>query len=348
MAMTPSHESHVCLRGRSSVPWLRYVARLGVPLLACGNALAQGVPASQATPITRPIRLVVPYVPGGLTDVLSRIVGPYIAEEFGQQVVIDNRGGGNSTIGTQLMARATPDGHTIGMIDAAFLINPSLLNKVPYETPKDFTPIGLVAIAPLLLVVHPAVPAKSVKELVGLAKVQPGKLVFGSAGNGSAVHLAAEQLRAAAGVNIVHVPYKGGGQAMGDVIGGQITMLFMVQGTARPHVQGGRVRALAHTGAKRSRAMPEVMTFTEAGFPSVEAATINGLVGPAGLPKDYVQRVNTRVARSMNTREMQEKMTDFGAEIHTNTPEEFAAWFRSEMVKWAKAVKDSGARVDNN
>ena len=136
--------------------------------------------------------------------------------------------------------------------------------------------------------------------------------------------------------------------AMGDVIGGQITMLFMVQGTARPHVQGGRVRALAHTGAKRSRAMPEVMTFTEAGFPSVEAATINGLVGPAGLPKDYVQRVNTRVARSMNTREMQEKMTDFGAEIHTNTPEEFAAWFRSEMVKWAKAVKDSGARVDNN
>jgi tripartite-type tricarboxylate transporter receptor subunit TctC len=294
------------------------------------------------------MRLIVPYVPGGLTDILSRIVGPYIAEEFGQQVVIDNRAGGNSTIGTQLIARATPDGHTIGMIDAAFLINPSLLTKVPYETPKDFTPIGLIAIAPLMLVVHPAVPAKSVKELAALAKAQPGKLVFGSAGNGSAVHLAGEQLRSAAGIDIVHIPYKGGGQAIGDVIGGQITMLFMVQGTGRPHVAGGRLRALAHTGAKRSRAMPELMTFTEAGFPSVEAATINGLVGPAGLPKDFVQRVNKRVTRAMNTREQQERLIDFGAELATNTPEQFAAWIRTEMIKWAKAVKDSGARVDNN
>jgi tripartite-type tricarboxylate transporter receptor subunit TctC len=310
--------------------------------------LVCAVAQAQTTQITRPIRLVVPYVPGGLTDTLSRIVGPHIAEEFGQQVVIDNRGGGNSTIGTQLMARATPDGHTIGMIDAAFLINPSLLSSVPYETPKDFTPIGLIAIAPLLLVVHPSVPAKSVKELVALAKAQPGKLVYGSAGNGSAVHLAAEQLRSAAGINIVHIPYKGGGQAMGDIIGGQLTMLFMVQGTAKPHVAGNRLRALAHTAPKRSRAMPEVMTFTEAGLPSVEAATINGLIGPAGLPKDFVQRVNARVARAMNTREQQDRLLDFGADITTNTPEQFAVWIRTEMVKWAKAVKDSGARVDNN
>lgn len=347
MVMTEINEQFF-MRGQRGGRVLQHVMLSCAAMALCAFAHAQNAPAAQSTPITRPIRLIVPYVPGGLTDTLSRIAGPYIAEEFGQQVVIDNRGGGNSTIGTQLIARAAPDGHTIGMIDAAFLINPSLLSKVPYETPKDFTPIGLIAIAPLLLVVHPSVPAKSVKELVGLAKAQPGKLVFGSAGNGSAVHLAAEQLRAAAGINIVHVPYKGGGQAMGDVIGGQITMLFMVQGTARPHVQGGRVRALAHTGAKRSRAMPEVMTFSEAGFPTVEAATINGLVGPAGLPKDYVQRVNTRVARAMNTREMQDKMIDFGAEIHTNTPDEFSAWIRSEMVKWAKAVKDSGARVDNN
>ncbi len=311
-------------------------------LLVCAAAQAQ------TTQITRPIRLVVPYVPGGLTDTLSRIVGPHIAEEFGQQVVIDNRGGGNSTIGTQLMARATPDGHTIGMIDAAFLINPSLLSSVPYETPKDFTPIGLVAIAPLVLVVNPGVPAKSVKELVALAKAQPGKLIFGSAGNGSAVHLAGEQFRAAAAINILHVPYKGTGQSLGDIIGGQLTMMFMVQGTAKPHVAGNRLRALAHTAAKRSRAMPEVMTFTEAGFPSVEAATINGLIGPAGLPKDFVQRVNARVARAMNTREQQDKLLDFGADVTTNTPEQFAVWIRTEMVKWAKAVKDSGARVDNN
>jgi tripartite-type tricarboxylate transporter receptor subunit TctC len=335
------------LQSKCSAPRCVPERSLRIVLLVVTTAVGAVVHA-QPTPITRPIRLIVPYVPGGLTDTLSRIVAPHIAAEFGQQVVIDNRAGGNSTIGTQLMARAAPDGHTIGMIDAAFLINPSLLSKVPYETPRDFTPIGLIAIAPLMLVVHPSVPAKSVRELVALAKAQPGKLTFGSAGNGSAVHLAGEQLRSAAGINILHIPYKGGGQAIGDVIGGQITMLFMVQGTGKPHVAAGRLRALAHTGAKRSRAMPELATFADAGFPGVEAATINGLVGPARLPADFVQRVNTRVARAMNTREQQDKLTDFGAEVSTNTPEQFAAWIRGEMVKWAKAVKDSGARVDNN
>jgi tripartite-type tricarboxylate transporter receptor subunit TctC len=247
-------------------------------------ALASCALAHAQTPINRPIRLIVPYVPGGLTDTLSRIVGPYISEELGQPVVIDNRTGANSTIGTQLMARAAPDGHTIGMIDAAFLINPSLLSSIPYETPKDFTPIGLIAVAPLILVVHPGVQAKTVKDLVALAKAQPGKLVYGSAGNGSAVHLAGEQLRSAAAINVLHVPYKGTGQAMGDILGGQLHMMFMVQGTARPHVAAGKLRALAVTAPKRTRAMPDVITFVEAGFPSVEAATINGLIGPAGLP----------------------------------------------------------------
>jgi tripartite-type tricarboxylate transporter receptor subunit TctC len=311
-------------------------------LLSCPLAHAQ------TAQINRPIRLIVPYVPGGLTDTLSRIVAPYIAEELGQQVVIDNRTGGNSTIGTQLMARAVPDGHTIGMIDAAFLINPSLLSHVPYETPKDFTPIGLIAVAPLVLVIHLTVPAKSVRELVALAKAQPGKLVFGSAGNGSAVHLAGEQLRSAAAIDILHVPYKGTGQAIGDILGGQLKMMFMVQGTAKPHVAGGKLRALAVTAPKRTRAMPEVITFTEAGFPTVEAATINGLIGPAGLPKDFVQRVNTTVARAMNTREQQERLLDFGADVATNTPEQFGAWIRTEMGKWAKVVKSSGARLDNN
>jgi len=324
-------------RSRGRLPVTALLAAL---LLGCTPVLAQ------TTQITRPIRLIVPYVPGGLTDILSRIVGPYIAEEFGQPVVIDNRAGGNSTIGTQLMARATPDGHTIGMIDAAFLINPSLLRSVPYETPKDFTPIGLIAIAPLVLVVHPTVPATSVKELIALAKAQPGKLVFGSAGLGTAVHLAGEQLRSAAAINILHVPYKGGGQAMGDILGGQLTMLFIVQGTAKPHVAAGKLRALAVTAPKRTRAMPQITTFVEAGLPSVEAATINGLVGPAGLPKDFVQRVNTTVARAMNTREQQERMLDFGADVVTNTPEQFSEWIRTEMVKWAKVVKSSGARLD--
>lgn len=336
-AAAPCSSSPARHHGLRRIPTTAILAAL---LVACTSAFAQ------TTQITRPIRLIVPYVPGGLTDVLSRIVGPYIGEEFGQSVVIDNRAGGNSTIGTQLMARAAPDGHTIGMIDAAFLINPSLLKSVPYETPKDFTPIGLIAIAPLVLVVHPSVPATNVKELVALAKAQPGKLVFGSAGLGTAVHLAGEQLRSAAAIDIVHVPYKGGGQAIGDILGGHLTMLFIVQGTAKPHVATGKLRALAVTAKKRTRAMPQVATFVEAGLPAVEAATINGLVGPAGLPKDFVQRVNSTVARAMNTREQQERMLDFGADVVTNTPEQFGDWIRTEMVKWATVVKSSGARLD--
>ena len=313
-----------------------------IPLLA--NAQGQNYP----TKITRPIRLIVPYVPGGLTDTLSRIAGPYIAEEFGQSVIIDNRPGGSSTIGTQLMAKAIPDGQTIGMIDAAFLINPTLLNKVPYETPGDFTPIGLIAIAPLILVTHPSLPVKSVKQLIALAKKQPGTLNFASAGNGSAVHLAGEQLQSAAKLKLLHIPYKGTGQALSDAVGGQVHMLFLVQGTAKPFVASGKLRGLAVTAAHRTRSMPQISTFIEEGLPDVEAATINGLVGPVGLPVDFVQRVNRTMARSMNAHEQQEKLIDYGAEVATNTPDEFRLWILNQMQKWAKAVKDSGVHVDNN
>jgi tripartite-type tricarboxylate transporter receptor subunit TctC len=285
-------------------------------------------------------------VPGGGTDTLSRLLGPYLSDEFGQQVVIDNRAGGSSTIGTQLIARATPDGHTIGMIDAAFVVNPSLLGKLPYDTLQDFTPVVLVATAPLVLVVHPAVAAKSVRELIALAKSQPGKLSFGSAGNGTAVHLAGEQLRAVGGVDIQHIPYKGAGQSMTELLGAQITMVFATQSGIKAHVATGRLRALAITSPKRTQAMPDVMTFAEAGYAAIDAVTINGILAPANTPKDYVQRVNAVVNRALKKTELQAKLVDLGFEVAGGTPEEFAAWIRTEIVKWAKVVKDSGAKAE--
>jgi len=306
----------------------------------------QGITVFAQTQITRPIRFIVPYVPGGGTDTLTRLLAPSISDAFGQQVIVDNRSGGSSTIGTQIVARANPDGHTIGMIDAAFLVNPSLIGKLPYDTPKDFTPVALVATAPLVLVVHPAVKANSVKELVALAKAQPGKLSFGSAGNGTAVHLAGEQLRSAAGIDIVHIPYKGAGQSVVDVLGGQLTMVFMTQSVARGHHTAGKLRALAITSPRRTQVMPEVATFTEAGYPSVDAATINGIVAPAGTPKDYVQRLNGVVVKALKTPELQAKLADLGFEIAGGTPEQFAAWIKTELVKWGKVVKDSGAKAE--
>ena len=304
-------------------------------------------PAAQAqTRITHPIRLIVPYVPGGGTDILSRLLGPAIGEEFGQQVVIDNRPGGGSTIGTQMVAKAAPDGLTIGMIDAAFVTNPSLMAKLPYDTLKDFTPIVFVATSPLVMVVPPALPVKSVAEFVAYAKARPGQLSFGSAGTGTGVHLAAEQLRAVAGLEIQHIPYKGTGQAVTELIGGQTAMLFVTQSSAKPMSAAGRVRPLAITSPKRSTVMPEVPTFAEAGYPSVDAVTINGIVAPTGTPPDYVQRVNGAVQKALRNRDTLEKMTEQGFITAGGTPEEFAAWIRAEIPKWARVVKDAGIKME--
>ncbi len=307
-------------------------------------ALIQDVTAQ--TRITRPIRLIVPYVPGGGTDALSRFVAPSISDEFGQPVVIDNRAGGSSTIGTGIVARATPDGHTIGMIDAAFLINPSLFPKMPYDALKDFAPLAFVATAPLVLMVHVSVPAKSVKELIALAKSQPGKFNFGSAGNGSAVHLAGEQLRAAGGIDLLHIPYKGTGQSISDLVGGQLNMIFSTQSVAKPLHTASRVRALAITSPKRTHVMPDLPTFIEAGLPSVDSATINGLLAPAGTPKDFLQRANAAVQRALKSRELQDRLAELGFEIAGGSPEDFAQWIRGEIPKWAKVVKAANVRIE--
>jgi len=308
-------------------------------------ALALPLAASAQQP-TRAIRIVVPYVPGGGTDTLTRLIGPFVSEEFGQQVIVENRPGGSSTIGTQAVARAAPDGEMIGMIDAAFLINPSLLGTLPYDTLKDFAPISLVALSPLVLAVHPQLPVKSVKELVALAKSRPGKITYGSAGNGTAVHLAAEQFRWVTGTDIVHVPYKGAGQAITDLLGGQIEMAFSVQSGVKQHLATGRLRALAITTPKRTSVLPEVPTFTEAGYPRVDAKSINGLIAPAAVSKEYVARVQRAVVKALRQPEFQAKLGELGFEPVGNTPEEFATYVRTEIDKWGKVVKASGATAE--
>ncbi len=310
-----------------------------VAALACTSALAQ-------TQITRPVRIIVPYVQGGGSDAIARLVAPYLAEAFGQQVLVENRAGASSTIGTNLVAKAAPDGHTIGMIDAAFTTNPTLLAKLPYDTVKDFAPVVYIARAPLALIVHPSVSATTVKELVALAKSKPGQLTFGSAGNGTGVHLAGEQLRVTTGIDVTHIPYKGAGQAVTELLGGQTTMIFTTLLNARPHSAAGKVRALAITGNKRSPLMPELMTFAEAGFPAVDALTINGFIAPAGTPADYIQRLNATVRRALQTPELQGKLQNIGIEPTGSTPEEFGAFIGSEIVKWARVIKDAGIRVE--
>lgn len=316
-------------------------------LIALTGLLISALPQAHAqTQINRPIRIIVPYVPGGGTDLLARLVGPYIAEEFGQQVVIDNRAGGGSTIGTLAVAKAPPDGLTIGMIDAAFITNPSLVAKLPYDTIKDFAPIVLVATSALVMVVNPALPVKTVKEFVAYVKANPGKTSFGSAGQGTGVHLAAEQFRTQAGLDMIHIPYKGTGQAITELVGGQTTTLFATQTGAKPMTDAGRLRALAITSPKRSAIMPDVATFAEAGFPGVDAVSINGLVAPAGTPPDYVRRVNVAVNRALKTRALQDKLLEQGFTLVGGTPDEFAVWIRTEIPKWNKVVKDAGLKME--
>jgi tripartite-type tricarboxylate transporter receptor subunit TctC len=304
----------------------------------CGSALGQ-------TPITRPVRIIVPYVQGGGSDALSRMLAPYLSEAFGQQVLVENRAGASSTIGTQLVARAAPDGHTIGMIDAAFTTNPGLFAKLPYDTLKDFVPVVFVARSPLALIVHPSVPATTVKELVALAKAKPGQLTAGSAGNGTGVHLAFEQLRIAAAIDVTHIPYKGAGQAVTELLGGQITMMFTTPLNAQPHSAAGKARALAVTSANRTPAMPDLVTFTEAGYPSVDAVTINGFIVPAGTPEDYVRRVNATVQRALKTPELQDRLQKLGFEIVGGSPEAFGDFIRREIAKWTRIIKDAGIQV---
>jgi tripartite-type tricarboxylate transporter receptor subunit TctC len=311
-------------------------------LLACvaDGALAQGYPA-------KPIKIVVPFTPGGTTDVLARAVGQKLTANWGQPVVIDNRPGAGGNIGSEVVAKAAGDGYTLLMgTISTHGINPSLYTKLPFDAVKDFAPVSLVARVPNVLVLHPSVPANSVKELIALAKAKPGQLNFASSGNGTSIHLSGEMFKTMAGVQMSHIPYKGSAPALTDLLGGQVSLMFDNMPTALPHVKAGRLKALAVTTAKRSPALPELPTVAESGLPDFEATSWFGVLAPAATPKEIVNKLSGEIAKILKTPDVQAQLSGQGAEPVGSTAEEFATHIKSEMAKWAKVVKESGARID--
>jgi tripartite-type tricarboxylate transporter receptor subunit TctC len=295
----------------------------------------------------RPIRFICPLAPGGSVDIASRAVAQKLSESLGQQVVVDNRSGGGGNIGAEIASKAPPDGYTMVMgSSSTFAVNPTLYRNLKYDAIKDFSPVSMVSFAPNVLVVHPTVPASSVKELVALAKAKPGQLAFASSGTGGAPHLAGELFKMVAGVDIIHVPYRGTGQAVADLLAGQVPMSFGTALALLQHIKAAKLRALAVTSHRRIAALPEVPTMAEAGLPGVEVTSWNGVLVPAGTPSAIVAKLNREMVRILNSTEMKERMASQGAEAAGNTPEEFGAFIKSEIAKWGKVVKAAGLRAD--
>lgn len=316
-------------------------------LLAGIAALATlGITAHADTYPSKPVRLMVPFPPGGPTDVLARIVAPRLAERLGQAVVVDNKPGASGMVGADMVAKAAPDGYTLLVNASIHVINPSLYPKQPYDAIADFAPISNLADVPLVLAVNPKLPVRTVKELVALGKSAKDPLAFASAGNGASQHLAGEAFKVAAGIDMLHVPYKGSAPALTDLIGGQVQLMFDSMPSAMPFVKSGAVRAVAVTTTKRSSALPDVPTVAESGYPGFSISTWYGMWAPAGTPPAIVQRVATEVAAIVRQPEVRAQLEKLGAEPVGNSPVEFAGFTRSELSKWAGIVKASGAKVD--
>ena len=313
-----------------------------IALAAC---LYGPMPASAAWP-DRPIRLVVPFPPGG-GDIMARPMALALGKQLGQPIVIDNRGGAGGTLGSEMVARATPDGYTLlfGTV-GTHAINVSLHSKLAYDPAKDFSPVSLTHNAPRILVVHPSVPAKNVAELIALAKAKPGQLTFGSAGNGGTNHLSGELFKLMAGVDMVHVPYKGAGPAAVDLLGGRLSMTFDSMPVWRNHIKTGKVRALAVTSPKRSSLFPDVPTVSESGLPGFDVANWLGVFAPANVPKPIIARLNAELKKVMADPEIQNQLVEQGVEPMYTTPEGLAAIVRRDTEKWGKLVRASGAKID--
>jgi tripartite-type tricarboxylate transporter receptor subunit TctC len=286
-----------------------------------------------------PLRLIVPYAPGGSVDIIGRLLAGKLSEYLGQQVVVENKGGGGATIGTSLVAKAPADGYTLLLADIAFGANPALMSKLPYDSGKEFAPVVLVALLPSILVVDPALPAGSAKELVALAKASPGKLNYSSAGVGSMNYLAGELFKAQNGIDVVHVPYQSGGQAIAAILGGQTQLVITTIPPVLQHVKAGKVRALALSGSKRQASLPDVPTFAEAGFAEFDVSLWQGLLVPAGTPADVIARLNAEVNRALAAPDVRARIAELGADPAGGTPEQFAAFINGEMARWGKLIK---------
>jgi len=325
------------------------IARFSKALLAAGAcALWAGSAHSQdaSSYPNRPVRLVVPYAPGGTTDYSARLIGTKLSEALGQSVVVDNRPGAGSIIGSDVVAKAVPDGYTLLMVDTGFSLTPALYSKLPFDAGRDFAPVTEVMRVANWLIVHPSLPAKSVQELVALAKAKPGSLTFGSGGVGSPFHMAGEQFKYAAQINVVHVPYKGGGPALTDLLGGHISMLFPTMTIALPHVNAGKLRALAVIAPKRSAALPEVPTIAEAGYPRVTLTSWYGVMAPAGTPRPVIDKLAAEITRILSMPDVRERVASQFAEPVGSTPAAFGKLIASEISTWSAVAKASGIKPE--
>jgi tripartite-type tricarboxylate transporter receptor subunit TctC len=321
--------------------------RLVFATLAISAALAHSVHAASGDYPNRPIRFVVPLAPGGAVDIAARAVGQGLATRLGQQVVVDNRAGGGGNIGAEIVAKAPPDGYTMVMGSSSnFGVNPTLYKNLPYDAIRDFAPVSLVSFAPNALYVHPSVPAQNVKELVALAKARPAQLHFGSAGNGSVLHLAGELFRSAARVDIVHVPYKGGGPALIDLLAGQVELMIVDIPHALPHVTANKLRPLGVTGRTRSAQLPAVPTVHESGVPGYEVATWSGFLAPAGTPPDVINRLHGELAKVLATPDLKKTFSTQAVDVVAMPPERFGALIREEIGKWGKVVRTANVKLD--
>ena len=302
--------------------------------------------AQTASYPSRPVRLVVPFAAGGTNDILGRIVADKFAERLGQPFIADNRAGANTVVGSEIVARATPDGHTLLMVSASIAVNPSLVRKLPYDTERDFSPVGLVAGGPYLMVIHPAVPAKSVSEFIAWAKAQQGKVNYASTGSGSPPHLCAELLKITAGIDMQHIPYKGGGAVLPDLIAGRVSMFFGSIATLKQHVDSGRLRAVGMSTTQRAAAMPDVPTFIESGLAGYEVNGWYGVFTTGKTPRAIVERLNSALRQILTDADTRAQFLKNGLDPTPTSADEFAKLLRSEIIKWAKVVKAANIKPE--
>ena len=320
-------------------------AALRHALLPVCVALAAAHAAAQSYPV-KPVRVIVPFPPGAGADITTRLIAPRLSEGLGQQLVVENRAGAAGNIGAEVVARAAPDGYTLLIAPASIAISQTLYKKLPFDLVRDFQPVAMLASVPFILVVHPSLPAKDVKELVALAKSRPGQINYASTGSGSSPHLTAEMLKMQARIDVVHVPYKGTPLAVTDLLSGQVSFMFANALSVLPQVSAGRLRALAITSAKRSATTPQLPTMIESGLPGFESGTWYALLAPAGTPREVVARLSGEVARLTRNADLRDKLAAQGAEALTMTPEQTAAYIKGEIAKWGKVVRASGATVE--
>jgi len=315
-------------------------------LLLIGLTSAVSAAENQNYP-SKPIRLIAPFAPGGSTDVVARVIGQKLSEAWGTQVVVDNRSGAGGVIGTEMCAKAPPDGYTLCMGTTSTLaVNPNVYRKLPYDPARDFVLVSMVAIGPFVLVVHPGVPANNLKELIALAKSKPGKLTYASSGPAGVVHMSGELFKLAAGVDLTHVPFKGGGPAAIAMLSGDVDLMINDLPPVLAHIRTGRLKALAAASAQRSALVPDIPTFAEAGLPGAESASWFGMLVPAGTPAPVVAKINSDLGKVLRSADYKDRLTSVGMEPAFGTPAEFSAYVRQEMAKWAKVAKAANIRIE--